>query len=187
MERQFGFSRAITVQCGYWVVPPWVSVCVCGGINSTKIKTIDNWESKKMLKYWADWVPIFPSKCYYPAHANNWAGTATLISHQHWASHSCARWTKWTAQDLLTTCVHLEVFPLQEAHATAPFQHAVIFWPIPELKLSHIKPTPQHRTKSALCAPGTAHRKMEPWSWGYGKTDSWCFWSTWTSEKPHSL
>lgn len=126
-----------------------------------------------MLKYWADWGPIFPSKCYYPAHANNWAGTAALISHQQWASHSLARWTKWQRRTCRPHACTLRSFrykrhtPQHLSNMLSSSGKAIIpvtMWPIPELELSHIKPTPQHRTKSALCAP---EPHTETWSHGH--------------------
>lgn len=74
------------------------------------------------------------------------------------ADHMRAPWglsaTKGTLHSTFLTCCHLLAKP----------SFLVTMWPIPELELSHIKPTPQHRTKSALCAP---EPHTETWSHGH--------------------
>lgn len=117
------------IQCGFWVVHLWVSICVCGGINSTKIKTIDNWESKKneivsWLSAYLSHQILLSSTCQQPRGNSNLDLSPTLD--QPFASHMDST-KKLRMYRSHAMGIHAPaVFLLQEAHTAAPFKHAII-------------------------------------------------------------
>lgn len=195
MERQFGFSSAITAQCGYWVVPPRVSVCVCGGINSTKIKTIDNWESKQcwniglteglfspasviilhMLTTGREQQPWYLTNIGPAIHLPDGQNEQRRTCRPHACTMRSFCYKRHTPQ-------HLFNMLSSSGKAIIPCNYVAN----PRTRTFSHKAYTTTQDKICTVCSRTTHRNMEPWPWGYGKTDSWCFWSMWASEKPHS-